>query len=176
MEVHFLMSKLTREEKIEIYNERKQGTTVIQLSIKYKVRKEVIEYLIRLIDMHGFDILRKDRNRYYSPTLKQEIINRVFIDHQSINSTALEYGLSSKGILQNWIKSYKENNYAIVEKEKGRPSTMKKENSIKKYEDMTPEEKIKYLENKNLDLEVENAYLKKLRAVIQNKKSQQKKK
>ncbi len=34
----------------------------------------------------------------------------------------------------------------------------------KKYEDMTPEEKIKYLENRNLYLEVENEYLKKLRA------------
>ena len=41
---------------------------------------------------------------------------------------------------------------------------------------MTPEEKIKYLEDKNLYLEAENEYLKKLRAVIQARKNQQPKK
>lgn len=41
---------------------------------------------------------------------------------------------------------------------------------------MTPEEKIKYLEDKNLYLEAENEYLKKLRAVIQARKNQQSKK
>lgn len=72
---------------------------------------------------------------------------------------------------------YKENGYVIVEKKKGRVSTMKKhEKQNKKYEDMTLEEKIKYLENKNLYLEAENEYLKKLRAVVQAKKNQQPKK
>ena len=46
----------------------------------------------------------------------------------------------------------------------------------KKYEDMSPEEKIKYLENKNQYLEAENEYLKKLRAAVQKKKNQQSKK
>lgn len=46
----------------------------------------------------------------------------------------------------------------------------------KKYEDMTPEEKIKYLENRNLYLEVENEYLKKLRAAVQARKNRQPKK
>ncbi|GBU11359.1 hypothetical protein AwErysi_09750 [Erysipelotrichaceae bacterium] len=47
---------------------------------------------------------------------------------------------------------------------------------IKKYEKMTSEEKVKYLETKNLYLEAENEYLKKLRAVIQNRKNPQQKK
>ena len=38
---------------------------------------------------------------------------------------------------------------------------------------MSPEEKIKYLENKNQYLEAENEYLKKLRAAVQKKKNQQ---
>ena len=35
---------------------------------------------------------------------------------------------------------------------------------------MSPEEKIKYLENKNQYLEAENEYLKKLRAAVQKRK------
>ncbi len=46
----------------------------------------------------------------------------------------------------------------------------------KKYEDMTPEEKVKYLEHQNQYLEAENEYLKKLRAVVQARKNQQPKK
>lgn len=52
----------------------------------------------------------------------------------------------------------------------------KKNDNIKKYEDMTLEEKVKHLENKNLYLEAENEYLKKLRAVVQARKDQQPKK
>ena len=48
--------------------------------------------------------------------------------------------------------------------------------SIKPYDDMTPEEKVKYLEAKNLYLEAENAYLKKLRAVVQARKEREQKK
>ena len=47
---------------------------------------------------------------------------------------------------------------------------------MKKYEDMTPEEKINYLQKKNLYLEAEVEYLKKLRAVVQERKNQKQKK
>ncbi|WP_163104252.1 IS3 family transposase [Amedibacterium intestinale] len=171
------MAKLTREQKIELYKKRKQGETVSSLSKKYQIKSSKINYLVRLIDRHGFDILRSNKNNYYSPELKLEIINKVLIDGQSSTSTAIEFGLTSDGLLNNWINSYKENGYVIVEKKKGRPSTMNKENQFnKKYEDMSPEEKIKYLENKNQYLEAENEYLKKLRAAVQKRKNQQSKK
>ncbi|BBK61199.1 transposase [Amedibacterium intestinale] len=171
------MAKLTREQKIELYKKRKQGETVSSLSKEYQIKSSKINYLVRLIDRHGFDILRSNKNNYYSPELKLEIINKVLIDGQSSTSTAIEFGLTSDGLLNNWINSYKENGYVIVEKKKGRPSTMNKENQFnKKYEDMSPEEKIKYLENKNQYLEAENEYLKKLRAAVQKRKNQQSKK
>lgn len=172
------MTKLTREQKIAIYTARKQGSTIRILSEKYNMRADKIKYLTRLIDYHGVNILRKDKNKYYSPALKQEIINDVLLLNHSRLSTSIKYGLSSCGMLTNWIKSYNENECVIVEKTRGRSSTMKKEanNIIKSYEHMTPEEKIKFLENKNQYLEAENEYLKKLRAVVQTRKNQQLKK
>ncbi len=168
------MSKLTVKQKIEIYEKRQEGITISSLSQKYNVRGDNLIYLIRLINRHGYSVVERQNNRYYSPDLKEEIINKVLIDGLSITGTAIEYGLSSNGMLNNWIKKYKEANYVIVEKSKGRSSTMKKE--IKKYEDMTSEEKVQHLETKNLYLEAENEYLKKLRAVIQNRKNPQQKK
>ena len=34
---------------------------------------------------------------------------------------AIDYGLSSVGILTNWIHDYKKNGYNVVEKPRGRP-------------------------------------------------------
>ena len=171
------MGKLTREQKIEIYEKRKQGISYMQLSKQYGIRRANIQYLVRLIDSHGVEILRQDRNQYYPPALKEEIINKVIKDGKSIVSTAIEYGLGSDGMLHTWIKDYKANSCVIIEKPKGRKPTMEKNNKPeKKYEDMTTEEKVKYLEDRNQYLEAENEYLKKLRAVVQQRKEQQSKK
>lgn len=170
----FYMSKLTREERLEIYQKRKYGETISSLSIKYGINEAKIRYLIRLIDKHGENILRKDKNRYYSSELKLEIINKVLIDKQSIISTAIEYGLTSSGILDNWLKSYKENGYNIVEKSRGRPSTMKKE--IKPIDPNDKDAIIKQKDEEILRLNAEIEYLKKLQAVVQARKNRQQKK
>lgn len=121
------MSKLTRRQKLEIYRKKEKGETYSQLAVEYDVRVNNIKYLVSLIRIHGKKGLRANKNRLYSPELKEQIINEVLVDNQSITETALKYGLSSNGILCNWIKSYKENNNTIVEKPKGRPPIKDKE-------------------------------------------------
>ena len=101
------MSKLTYEDKINIYQERKQGNTLDNISKKYDVRKDVIKYLIRLIDKHGYDILRTNKNRKFTSYEKVQIINRVLINNESACSVAVDEGLLSYGMLFNWIKQYK---------------------------------------------------------------------
>ena len=167
------MSKLTYEDKINLYNDRKNGYTITALVLKYKVRHEIIEYLIRLIDKHGIDVLRTSKNRYYPPYKKEQIINRVLIGKESRNSVAIDEGLPSAGMLYDWIKKYKEMGYNIVERKRGR-STMPK--ITKKKENETKDEKIKRLEEENLYLKAELEYSKKLRAVVQARKNQQQKK
>lgn len=167
------MSKLTYEDKINLYNDRKSGLSISSLVTKYNIRHEVVEYLIRLIDKHGVDILRTTKNKYYSLSEKERIINRVLLNNESRNSVAIEEGLASSGMLANWIKKYQEMGYNIVERKRGR-STMPK--TTKKKENETDKEKIKRLEEENLYLKAELEYSKKLRAVVQARKNQQQKK
>lgn len=54
----FYMSKLTYEDKINIYIDKKGEMSIGSLSSKYKVSKNIINYLTALIDKHGIDILR----------------------------------------------------------------------------------------------------------------------
>ena len=167
------MGKLTYEDKISLYQDKKQGMSISDLSKKYKVRKNYVNYLTALIDKHGFDILRTNKNKYYPPYQKEQIINRVLINNEPIHFVAIDEGLLSYGMLQNWIKKYKEMGYNIVERKRGRSPTMK---VTKKKENETDKEKIKRLEEENLYLKAELEYSKKLRAVVQARKNQQQKK
>ena len=167
------MGKLSFEDKINLYNDRKSGVSISSLCLKYKILHANIEYLTRLIDKHGYDILRKNRNRKFTSYEKEQIINRVLLNNESLLSVAIDEGLSSPGMLANWVKKYKENGYNIVERKRGR-STMTK--VTKKKENETDKEKIKRLEEENLYLKAELEYSKKLRAVVQARKNQQQKK
>ena len=169
------MSKLSYEDKINIYLERKNKNTISNISKKYNVRKDLIKYLIRLIDRHGYDILRTNKNRNFTSYEKERIINRVLKDNESACSVAIDEGLLSNGILFNWIKNYKNMGYNIVERKRGRSPTMsKKSKKISKNE--TIEEENERLKKENLYLKAELEYSKKLRAVVQARKNQQQKK
>ena len=168
------MSKLSYEDKINIYNEKKKGISITKLSKKYCIRDNHIKYLIRLIDKHGFDALRTTKNKIYSIEEKERIINRVLLNNESAFSVAIDECLSSDGLLFTWISKYKENGYNIVERKRGRLTMQKKPTKQKKNE--TIEEKVKRLEQENLYLKAELDYSKKLRAVVQARKNQQQKK
>lgn len=169
------MGKLSYEEKIDIYNDRKLGMSINDISIKYDMKTTNIKYLIRLIDRHGFDVIRTTKNKCYSKTEKERIINRVLNQNESITSVSIDEGIPGSGMLTNWIKKYKENGYNIVERKRGRSPTMIKKTKDSK-KDETMEEKVKRLEEENLYLKAELEYSKKLRAVVQARKNQQQKK
>ena len=93
------MGKLTFEDKIKIYQKRKKGTTLSDLSKQYQVNVSVIKYLVRLIDKHGEDVLKRKGNRKFLSYQKEEIINRVLLSGEAITSVALDEQLPSAGML-----------------------------------------------------------------------------
>ena len=168
------MAKLSYEDKVRIYYEKKKGRSKKDIASEYKIQESNVQYLVRLIDKHGFDVLRKVKNKYYSPSEKERIINRVLINNESSLSVAIDEKLSSLGMLSNWIKKYREMGYNIVERKRGRPTMIKKPKQINKKE--TIEEENERLKKENLYLKAELEYSKKLRAVVQARKNQQQKK
>ena len=169
------MSKLTYEDKINMYIDKKNGMSIMQISNKYKVRETTVKYIYRLIEVHGYDILRTTKNKYYSPNQKEQIINCILLNNESITSVSIDEGLLNSGILANWIKKYKEMDYNIVERKRGRSPTMSKK-ELKSKANETIEEENERLRKENLYLKAELEYSKKLRAVVQARKNQQQKK
>ena len=50
------MTKISYEEKINLYYDRKNGMSFPSIKSKYGINKSGVEYLVRLIDKHGFNI------------------------------------------------------------------------------------------------------------------------
>lgn len=163
------MAKLICENRIEIYKKIKNGESPTYLSKQHDIGVDKIRYLVRLIDKHGYDILRTTKNRKSNSYEKEQIINRVLLKGETTLSVSIDEGLLSNGILFNWIKEYKKNCYNIVERKRGRPTMPK---VIKKKKNETKDEKMKRLEKENLYLKAELEYSKKLRAVVQARKNQ----
>ena len=114
------MSKLTKEDIIEIYERRKKGETISSLAKAFNIHESNIRYLTSLLEKHGYDILRENKNRVHSKDFKLQTINRILINHESIYSVAIDIGLPSSGILHNWLSKFKENGYNVIEKKKGK--------------------------------------------------------
>ena len=64
--------KLNYEDKVQIYELRKQGQSFKKLSKRFCVDISGLKYMMKLIDRYGIDIVKKGMNRYYSPELKQQ--------------------------------------------------------------------------------------------------------
>lgn len=170
------MAKLTSEDKIKIIELYKQGYGANLIAKKMNIQFSRAREFIRQYDLFGDLILEvSHKNRKYSTEYKIELINLVN-SGESITSVAIKNMIGS-GQLCNWIKKYKELGYNGLSKPKGRPKIMKSETkNIKQIHEDEKDKRIRELEERNAQLEMEVDLLKKLRALVQQRTQQQNKK
>jgi len=160
------MTKFTTEHKLAAVKRYLDGKESFRSIGKFfgtsdtQVRNWVAQY-----KQNGIDGLLNKSYTSYSGQFKLNVLNYMYDNRTSPNETATIFNISSPGLIRKWRTQFESQGLdALESKKKGRPS-MKKETK------KTPSVKgsIEELQAELERLRMENAYLKKLNALVQNK-------
>ena len=146
--------KLSDEDKREIIRlNKEEGVSQTHLAEAFGVGVRHIADLIARYNLHGEEVLIKKSYRKYSPEFKMEVIHR-YLGGEAKNALAVEYVIK-RSMIDSWLRRYEKGGYnGLIDKKKGRPPKMKKDK----------------------ELEAEVAYLKKLNALVRERKKRESKK
>jgi transposase len=159
------MKKYSIEEKQRAVEMVKEGQSVRTVSRQTGISRKVLEYVLAQVDKHGWSSLEGHRYNW-SAEEKLSILQYMENNHLSCFETGIHFGIKGSSTVRVWAERYRRDGMAGLEsKKQGRPKKWRPPD-----ETMTREEQ---LEAENLYLRAENAYLKKLRALIAEEERQE---
>ncbi len=165
----FFMAKFTAEQRIQIVLRYLSGNESInEIAQEVQVQKTIISGWIRLYEQQDSEAFLKSYTSY-STQFKTDVLNYMNETGTSSVDTAAIFNISSPGMIRNWRTKWKQGGIdALQPKKKGRLSMKKeiKKRGSKKDTSSPVEGTVEALQAKIERLEMENAYLKKLNALV----------
>jgi transposase len=132
------------------------------------IHESMVERWVSFYKMYGVDGIKPIRNNY-STDFRLKVIGIMKAESLSLNQTCLRYKIPSVSTLRNWLMIYDALGAQGLSKiTKGKPTIMPR----KPKKPLTREEQ---LLEELADLRAENAYLKKLHALIQSEEKKDEK-
>lgn len=164
------MAKYSYEFKKKVVQEYLDGKGgVTYLSKKYNIAsKRDLQKWISAYNEFGSDgLIRKRKNQTYSFEFKLHVVELYLTTEVSYQELALSLGMNNPPLITKWVNDYRiAGPDALKPKQRGRRPKVdkpKETNLDKSKETNTDTEYLKQLEDENLKLRIENAYLKELR-------------
>ena len=167
--------KYSKEFKLECVMKYKNGEHIHDPpGVRHKYFRNQVRRWVKIFESMGESGLEHNRPTI---TVKQRIELFLRVENgESYTNVANSVGLQ-EGQLIKWHKIYLQNGMEGLQSlKRGRPKMSKKPKIEKSFDEMTDKENIKYYQKQLEYLEAENAYLKKLRALVQKKQDQQREK
>ncbi len=135
---------------------------------KYSVPSQaVLERWVASYNTFGDDgLVRSRKKQNYTFEFKLHVVELYLTTEVSYRELALQFEVNNSPMLCKWVNDYRiAGPEALMPKTKGRPSKMSKPKQKKetKQSKNSESEYLKQLEEENLKLRIENAYLKELR-------------
>ncbi len=106
----------------------------------------------------------RSSKRVYDGKFKMEVLEWMWSNRASLSESALHFNISSASSIWFWERKYKEKGVEALFNMRGRPKDMITKHKLNKGEQEDP---IEILQHENRMLRIENEYLKKLKALIQ---------
>jgi transposase len=176
------MAKYSFEFKLEIVQAYLNGKGgYVYLCRKYNIPDtKILRGWIAAYNTFGEDgLLRSRKKQTYTFNFKLHVVELYLTTEVSCQELALQVGVNNPAMLCKWINDYRiAGPDALKPKRKGRQPKMTKSHEnkpVQEAEASTDSEYLKQLEEENLKLRIENAYLKELRRLRLEGKPQNKK-
>lgn len=169
------MSKYSNELKLKVLKyciEENHGYSDAAKYFNIKSSTTVLEW-VRKYKEHGYSGLSKNLKSSYSGDFKINVIEYMHRNHLSLTETAIYFNLANNHIVSKWERIYyEEGPQALYEERRGRRKNMSSKQRKKKI----PEDTEKDLIAEVQQLRMENEYLKKLNALVQERIKRENKK
>ena len=138
------------------------------LARKYGIgsHKTILEWVNRYKKYGGSAFNIRSSKNVYDGNFKLEVLKWMKTNRASLTETALHFDISTSSTIVSWKRKFEEKGVQALFKQRGRPKHMKTNNGRKKGKTEEPLE-LEKLQQENRLLRIENEYLKKLRALMQ---------
>ena len=138
------------------------------LSQKYSLTRSLIQRWVSSYRHFGDDGLRRSRQKQdYTFEFKLNVVKLYLTSELSYQALALQVGMTKSTLIAQWVNKYRTaGSETLKPKRKGQKRTMDKEKIIREIENGDSEEQkvlLKQLQEENLHLRIENAFLKEAR-------------
>ena len=170
----FFMSKYSSEFKLEVVKYYEKNHIGCELLARhFNVPNEsIVRRWIKRYEEHGIDGLKRNV-MHYDGNFKQYVVEYMHNYHLSLNETAIKFNLGNANRVAKWERIYyEEGPDALYEERRGRSKKMNSKPRKKKLSKEVEEDLIA----ENQRLRMENEYLKKLNALVQERIKRENKK
>lgn len=166
----FLVSKYTLDFKKKVVSDYLNNEGGYRyLGHKYQIDHTLVREWVKVYGYHGWSGL-EGGSKSYTTSFKLSVIQYIHEHKLSNKEAAQKFNIGSHSTIRKWLDLYNENGASALEnKKRGRPTNMKLDQSS-----LNGASK-ETLEKEVLRLRAENAYLKKLEALIQKQDLSKKK-
>ena len=173
------MAKYSADFKLKVVQEYLKGDIgYLALAHKYGIpdTKDIRHWVKKYRVMGEEGLQRSRKNNTYSFQFKLHAVELYLSTEISYQELALQLKLKSIGILVNWIRRYRAVGIeGLKPQRKGRRPKVPDKASITPECNINQDEKLKQLEEENLKLRIEVAYLKELRRLRLEQEAQKRK-
>ncbi len=134
---------------------------------------ELVKKWVKRYEEHGINGLCKNLKSTYSGDFKINVIKYMNTNHLSLKETAFHFNLGHHDVVKRWQRIYyEEGPQALYEERRGRSKNMSSKHKKKKSSEDSKKDLIAELQQ----LRMENEYLKKLNALVQERIKRENKK
>lgn len=167
------MSKYSAELKLEIIKKYQSGKySSYDLEREYNISHRGILEWVHRYELHGIKGLKKNQKASYSGDFKKYVVEYIHANNISCRVASNIFNLSHE-VVYKWYRIYSEEGPgAFYKEQRGRKKKMSSKPKKKEMKEETKEDLIAEVQR----LRAENAYLKKLRALVQERIQQEQKK